>query len=204
MKFILGKKIGMSRIFKDEKMIPVSLILAEPCLLIQIKTQDKDGYQAVQIGSGERKKISKSLRGHLNKAGKSIKNIKNIFEFRVKDVKEYKVGKEIKVTLFKEGDKVNISGISKGKGFTGVVKRHGFHGAPATHGHRHDQRAPGSIGSAFPEHVFKGVRMAGRSGYAKSTVKNLEVVKIEENKNLMAVKGSVPGAKNSLLRIEAA
>jgi large subunit ribosomal protein L3 len=201
MKFILGKKIGMSRIFRDEEMIPVTLLLAGPCYVTQVKAKEKDGYEAVQIGFNEKKNITKPERGHLNKIGRGVKNLKYLREFKIEDAESFKLGQEIKVSVFSEGDRVAISGFSKGKGFTGVVKRHGFHGAPASHGHRHDHRAPGSIGSAFPEHVFKGMKMAGRAGNNKVTEKNLEVVNVDEKKNLLAVKGAVPGARNSLVII---
>ena len=156
MKFILGKKIGMSQVFsEDRKVTPVTLIEAGPCVVTQVKTEEKDGYQAVQVGFGERKKINRPLMGHLKDLGKFryLREIRNVKE-------DIKIGDKIDAGVFKEGDKIKVVGISKGKGFQGVMKRHGFHGSPATHGHKHDHRAPGSIGSAFPEHVlnFRGER----------------------------------------------
>lgn len=201
MKFIVGKKIGMSRILEKDKMIPVSLVLIENCFVTQIKDEKKDGYNAIQIGFGRKKKINKPEKGHLKKAGEGKDNLKKLIEFRVDDPSQFKLGQELDIKLFEEGEKVKISGVSKGKGFTGVVKRHGFKGAPTTHGHRHDSRAPGSIGAAFPEHVFKGIKMAGRSGGENNTVKNLKILKIDADKNIIALSGSLPGARNSLISI---
>ncbi len=187
----------MSQIFsEDRKVAPVTLIEAGPCVITQIKTEEKDGYQAVQVGFGEKKKINKPLMGHLKDLGK--------FRYlrEVRDVKEdIKVGDKIDAAVFEEGDKVKVIGISKGKGFQGVMKRHGFHGSPATHGHKHDHRAPGSIGSAFPEHVLKGKKMAGRMGSDQVTVKGLKVIKIDKENNLLAVKGAVPGRIGSLVEV---
>ena len=198
MKFILGKKIGMSQVFsEDRKVTPVTLIEAGPCVVTQVKTEEKDGYQAVQVGFGERKKINRPLMGHLKDLGK--------FRYlrEIRDVKEdMKIGDKIDAGVFKEGDKIKVVGISKGKGFQGVMKRHGFHGSPATHGHKHDHRAPGSIGSAFPEHVLKGKKMAGRMGGDRVTVKGLKVVKVDKENNLLAVKGAVPGKRGALLKVE--
>jgi len=198
MKFILGKKIGMSQVFsEDRKVTPVTLIEAGPCVVTQVKTEKKDGYQAVQVGFGERKKINRPLMGHLKDLGK--------FRYlrEIRDVKEdMKIGDKIDAGVFKEGDKIKVIGISKGKGFQGVMKRHGFHGSPATHGHKHDHRAPGSIGSAFPEHVLKGKKMAGRMGGDRVTVKGLKVVKVDKENNLLVVKGAVPGKRGALLKVE--
>jgi len=198
MKFILGKKIGMSQVFsEDRKVTPVTLIEAGPCVVTQVKTEEKDGYQAVQVGFGERKKINRPLMGHLKDLGK--------FRYlrEIRDVKEdMKIGDKIDAGVFKEGDKIKVVGISKGKGFQGVMKRHGFHGSPATHGHKHDHRAPGSIGSAFPEHVLKGKKMAGRMGGDRVTVKGLKVVKVDKENNLLVVKGAVPGKRGALLKVE--
>ena len=197
MKFILGKKIGMSQVFsEDRKVTPVTLIEAGPCVVTQVKTEEKDGYQAVQVGFGERKKINRPLMGHLKDLGK--------FRYlrEIRDVKEdMKIGDKIDAGVFEEGDKIKVVGISKGKGFQGVMKRHGFHGSPATHGHKHDHRAPGSIGSAFPEHVLKGKKMAGRMGGDQVTVKGLKVVKVDKENNLLAVKGAVPGKRGALVEV---
>lgn len=202
MKFILGKKVGMSRVFRGEEAIPVTLVLAGPCVVTQIKNADKDTYQAVQIGWGERKKLSKPLIGHLKKS--KLKSTRYLKEFRVDNVDGYKLGQEITASVFQPGDKAKVIAISKGKGFTGVVKRHGFSGSPKTHGHRHDERSPGSIGAAFPQHVFKGMKMAGRSGHDQVSVKNLEIIEVDAENNLLAFQGSIPGPRNVLVEITAA
>lgn len=199
MKFILGQKIGMSQVFTDKgKVVPVTLVEAGPCVVTQIKTREKDGYQAVQIGFGEVRKLTKPLAGHLKDLGKP----RYLREFE-DEIKNFKVGQKIDVSVFKEGDKVKVSGISKAKGFTGVVKRHGFKGSPATHGTKHTLRAPGSIGSAFPEKVFKGMKMAGRMGGGRITVTGLKIAKIDKENNLLAIGGAVPGKKGTLLEIVA-
>jgi large subunit ribosomal protein L3 len=203
MKFVIGKKIGMSRVLEQDKMIPVTLVLVEKCVVTQIKSEEKEGYNAIQVGFGKKKNINKPEKGHLKKLGEENGNLRKLIEFRVDDPSNFKVGQELDISLFSEGDVIKISGVSKGKGFTGVVKRHGFKGAPTTHGHRHDSRAPGSIGAAFPEHVFKGVKMAGRSGGEKTTIKNLKILKIDSDRSIMALDGSLPGARNSLITIKA-
>lgn len=201
MKFILGAKLGMSQIFdKKGRTIPVTVIEAGPCLVAQIKTKEKDGYKAVQIGFGKAKHIKKPQAGHLEKV-KSQK-LKWLREFKIEKSDEFKLGDEIKVDIFKEDEKVKVSGISIGKGFTGVVKRHGFKGGPKSHGQKHQHRAPGSIGSSFPEHVRKGTRMAGRMGVERVTVKNLKIVKVDAENNILAIKGAVPGRKGMLLEIQ--
>jgi large subunit ribosomal protein L3 len=196
MKFILGLKLGMSQIF-DEKgsPVPVTLIEAGPCQVTQIKTKEKDGYEAVQIGF---KKIEKP-----NKIKKSMlkKPFKWLREFRGK-LEGFKVGDKIDVSMFQEGDIVKISGTSKGKGFAGVIKRWGFHGRPATHGTKHEERTPGSIGASVPERVVKGKKMPGRMGFERVTIRNLKIVKIDKENNLIAVKGAVPGARGTLLEIQ--
>ena len=198
MKFILGKKIEMSQIF-DEKgnIIPVTLIEAGPCYVTQIKTKEKDGYDSVQIGFEKlkEKKITKS---------KKKKPYKYIREFRVEGPAFAKAtaGKDkIDVSVFKEGDKVKVSSISKGKGFAGAVKRWGFHGQSATHGTKHEERTLGSVGSAFPQRVIKGRKMPGRMGAERVTVKNLKIAKIDLENNLLAVKGAIPGRRGTLLEI---
>ena len=196
MKFILGQKLGMSQIF-DEKgnVIPVTLIEAGPCEVLQIKTKQKDGYEAVQVGFiPKKKRVKKTDKG---------KEFKYLREFKVDElgIRNYESGKKIDVSIFQEGDVVKISGISKGKGFAGVVKRWGFHGRPATHGTKHEERTPGSTGSSFPERVTKGKKMPGRMGSERVTVKNLKVVRVDPQNNLLAVKGAVPGRKGTLLEI---
>jgi len=211
MKFILGKKIGMSQVFDEKgKVFPVTVIEAGPCMVTEIKNLERDGYEAVQVGYGQKKKLTKPIRGHLKKSRTQNPKFKNkdlnfryFREFRNDDlnIKDYNLGDEIDISVFEVGNKVKVSGISKGKGFQGVVKRYGFKGAPASHGTKHNLRAPGSIGSAFPEHVFKGKKMAGRMGNKRVTVKGLEVVSVDKEKKLLAVKGAVPGRRGTLLEI---
>jgi len=202
MKFILGKKIGMSQVFvgsgKEKKVIPVTLVEAGPCVVTQVKAKEKDGYQAVQIGFGEKKKISKPLAGHLKGTGK----FRYLREFRVEgDQKKYNAGDKVDVSLFESGDMIKVTGTSKAKGFQGPVKRHGFRGGAATHGQKHSHREPGSIGTRFPQHVLKGKRMAGRMGGETITQRGLEVVEIDKNNNLLIVKGAIPGRIGALVRI---
>lgn len=200
---LIGKKIGMTSMFSDEgKNIPCTIIQAGPCTVTQIKTNATDGYDAVQISFDEQKesRLSKALLGHYKKANAtpSKKLVEVSFDT------EAKLGDSLNVDLFAEGDFVTISGNSKGKGFQGVVKRHGFAGVgDATHGQHNRMRAPGSIGAAsYPARVFKGMRMAGQMGNAKVKVENLQVMKVMNDKNIMIVKGAVPGPKNSYLIIE--
>jgi large subunit ribosomal protein L3 len=203
MKFLLGKKLGMSQMFDSEgKIIPVTVVEAGPCYVTQIRTKDKEGYEAVQIGFGETKKNNKARKGHLKKAmGEAAEvNLKHLKEFKIENGK-FEAGQEIKADVFQEGDKVKVSGISKGKGFAGVVKRHGFKGAPKSHGTKHNLRKPGSIGSTTPERVVKGKRMAGRMGSDKVTVKNLKIVNVDLDNNTIAIGGAVPGRTGILLEI---
>lgn len=200
MKFILGKKTEMSQIFQDDKVVPVTEIQAGPCLVTQVKSREKDGYQAVQIAFGKKKKISRSLTGHLkdSKAGQEYNRY--LREFRV-EKNDLKVGDKITADVFQPDDKVKISGFSKGKGFQGVVKKHGFRGSPASHGHKDQLRMPGSIGSTGPARVFKGRKMPGHMGDARITVKNLRIINVDPEKNTILVKGAVPGPRNGLLEI---
>jgi len=192
----------MSQIF-DEKgnQTPVTLIEAGPCHVTQIKIKEKDGYGAIQIGFGEAKKVTKAVAGHLKNLGKLL----FLREFRADppeiDGRELKRGDRIDVSIFKEGDLVKVSGLSKGKGFAGVVKRWHFRGRPATRGTKHELRTPGSVGTSFPERVIKGKKMPGRMGFERVSVKNLKIVKVDQGNNLLAVKGAVPGAKGTLLEI---
>ena len=200
MKFILGKKLGMSQIFNEQgKVIPVTLVEAGPCHVIQARTQEKDGYSAVQIGfeSKKDKHTNKAQQGHFKKSGVQG-NFRYSREFQVEDLK---VGDKIDVGIFNPGEIVRVSGISKGKGFQGVVKRHGFSGANATHGTKHNERAPGSIGSAWPQRVFKGKKMAGRMGSDRVTVKGLEIIEVDKDQNILAINGALPGRKGTLLEI---
>jgi len=206
MKGILGKKVGMTQVFgEDGQIIPVTLIEAGPCYVTQKKTQEKDGYTAIQIGFSEtsKKHINKPEAGHLKKA--NVSNLKYLREIRVKDHSDFELGQAINVGVFEVGGFVDVSGTSKGKGFAGVVKRHGFAGGPKTHGQSDRHRAPGSIGAGTtPGHVFKGMRMPGRMGGDRITVSNLEVVIVDPGRNLLAIRGAVPGAKNGLLFIREA
>ncbi len=197
---ILGEKIGMTRIFtKQGESIPVTVILAGPCRVIQQKNVDKDGYNAIQLGfkNIKKKKVSKSLTGYFNKY--KIDPLKYIREFRVDDLSKYSSDTEIKVDIFKEGEKVDIIGISKGKGFAGALKRHNFSGGPKTHGQKEYYRSVGSIGATDAARVFKGQKLPGHMGTDRVKMKNLEVIKIDIDRNLILVKGSVPGAKGTML-----
>ena len=170
----------MSQVFnEDGKVMPITVILAEPIKVSQIKTLEKDGYEATKFSSGQKKKVFKEEKGQA----------------------ELKTGDFIDVSVFTAGDVVKVSGISKGKGFQGAVKRHGFHGMPASHGHKHVKRHVGSIGQRFPQHTLKGMRMAGRMGGARSSVRGLKVISVDKEKSLLAVKGAVPGRRGALLEI---
>jgi large subunit ribosomal protein L3 len=197
---IIGKKLGMGQVFaEDGKAEAVTAIEAGPCTVTQIKTAAKEGYNAAQLGFGQAKHLNSPQKGHLKKLGQ----FKHLREFRVADTKAIKVGGKVDVSLFKEGDLVDITGISKGKGFAGVVKRHGFAGGPKTHGQSDRHRAPGSIGATTsPGRVLKGKRMAGHMGNSRVTVRHLEVYKADPERNLLLVKGAVPGARNGLVLIE--
>jgi large subunit ribosomal protein L3 len=199
MKFILGKKLGMSQIFdQNGNQIPVTLIEAGPCQITQIKTRKKDGYEAIQIGFEEIKK-SKKIKKSLSK-----KPFKWLREFRDEKlgVENYQLGQKIDVSIFQEGDLVKISGISKGKGFAGAVKRWGFKGKLSkTHGTKHEERTLGSVGPTTPTRVRKGKKMPGRMGGKRVTIRNLKIVKIDKENNLLAIQGAVPGRKGTLLEI---
>ena len=201
---LIGKKIGMTSIFDDNgKNVPCTVIEAGPCIVTQVRTEEIDGYSALQLGFDDKaeKNAIKAEKGHFKKAGSTVK--RKVIEFQGYD-KEYKIGDSIGVDHFQEGEYVDVSAISKGKGFQGVVKRHGFAGVgQATHGQHNRLRAPGSIGAAsYPARVFKGMKMAGRMGGNKIKVMNLRVLKIVPEKNLILLKGCVPGHKNSYLTIE--
>jgi large subunit ribosomal protein L3 len=201
MKFILGEKLYMTQVFDATgNVIPVTLVKADPNVVLAVKTKEKDGYQAVQLGFGTRKEknIKKPQKGHFKELG----NFMYTREFRVSDAPER--GAKFDVTQFSEGDAIKVSGISKSKGFQGVVKRHGFHGAPATHGTKHAHREPGSIGGGGGRaggRVVKGMRMAGRMGGERISVKNLKIVKIDSENNTLAVLGAIPGRRGSLVEI---
>jgi len=200
---IIGKKIGMTSVYSAEgKNLPCTLIEASPCVITQIKTEEKDGYNAVQLGYGERKDkhTTNALKGHFKKAGVSPK--RKLVEFS--GFEDKNLGDSITVEIFEEGEFVDVVGTSKGKGFQGVVKRHGFHGVgDATHGQHNRLRAPGSIGAAsYPARVFKGMKMGGRTGSDRVKQGNLQVLKVLADKNILVVKGSVPGAKGSYVIVE--
>ena len=202
---ILGKKIGMTQIFEDGKVVPVTVIEAGPNFVLQTKTTEKDGYVAIQVGFGEKreKNTTKPLMGIFNKAG--VKPQRFVRELRVESVEGYTLGQVIKVDVLGTTEFVDITGTSKGKGTAGVMKRHNFHGNRATHGVSRNHRLGGSIGnSSTPGEVYKGRKMAGRMGNEKVTVQNLKVVRVDVENNLLLVKGAVPGAKNGYLTIKAA
>jgi large subunit ribosomal protein L3 len=206
MKGILGKKLGMTQIFAaDGTVIPVTVVQAGPCLVVQRKTIDTDGYEAVQIGLVEApapRHVSKPMKGHFEKAG--VAPLRELVEFDIEDGDSLKAGDQIMASVFTENDYVDVVGTSKGKGFQGAVKRHNFRGGRTSHGSMH-HRAPGSIGSsAFPSRVFPGMRMAGRMGNDRVTVKNLKIVKVDEAENLIYLRGAVPGARNAYIAIRQA
>ena len=198
MRGLIGKKVGMSRIFDGSGyVVPVTILELGPCTIIQIKKMETDGYNSVQVGYGvvSDKSLNKPLSGHFNKF--KVKPKKNIFEFNIVPDFDYKAGQVFNVAIFQPGDYVNVSGISKGRGFSGVIKRHNFARQKKTHGTGHTERAPGSIGQASdPSRVFPGMKMAGRYGNSKITVENLKIVKVDKMNNYIMVKGSVPGSKN--------
>ena len=203
-KGILGKKLGTTRVFRENgQSIPVSALEVGPCYIIQVKRAEKEGYNAIQLGFQPKKEkgLNKPLTGHLKAAGKG--GFRVLREFRVDDPETYELGQEITSEIFDVGDRVTVSGTSKGRGFSGVVKRWGFSGGDTSHGTR-SHRVPGSIGaSATPSRVMKGRKMPGRMGYQRVTVKNLKVVDVIREQNLILVKGAVPGSKGGLLEIRA-
>jgi len=196
---IIGKKLGMSQVFREDgKVEAVTAVEAGPCCVVQVKTKDKEGYNSVQLGFGEAKRVKSPQKGHLKELG----NYRYLREFRMDDDETPQVGDKIDVSLFQAGDLIDVTGISKSKGFAGVVKRHHFRGGPKTHGQSDRHRAPGSIGATTtPGRVLKGTRMAGRMGADRVTVRNLEVYQADPERNLLLVRGAVPGSKNGLLLI---
>jgi len=199
-KFILAEKKEMTQKFADDgTVIPVTKVVAGPCVVTQLKDDQKDGYIAVQLGFGNKKNIGKSVKGHL----KDLGNFQYLREFKISDDENKKLaaGNKLTVNIFQPGDIVKVTGVSKGKGFQGVVKRHGFHGSPATHGHKDQLRMPGSIGATGPAHVFKGQKMPGQMGGNQVTVTNLEIVEVDSKNNEIFIKGAVPGPRNNLLLI---
>ncbi|MBW1772410.1 MAG: 50S ribosomal protein L3 [Deltaproteobacteria bacterium] len=204
-KKLYGKKLGMTRYFLDEGgSTPATIIKAGPCVVIQRKTVDKDGYEAIQVGFGLQKedRINRPIRGHLKAAGERV--FRHLREIRVDDASQFELGQEIGVDIFSIGDTVSVTGHSKGRGFAGVIKRWGFSGGNSTHGSR-SHRVPGSIGmSATPGRVARGKKMPGRMGNQKTTIKNLKVVDVRPDMGIIALKGAVPGSKNSILEISRA
>lgn len=202
-KAIIGKKLGMTQVFSPEgKLIPVTVIEAGPCTVVQKKTVEKDGYEAIQVGFGEAnpKKVTKPLQGHFNKAGVPFK--KTLKEFRLEDISGYEVASEFKCDIFAEGEKVDVTGTSKGKGYAGVIKRHGFARLKETHGTGPVHRHPGSMGAcSTPSRVMKGKKLPGHMGNKQVTVLNLDVVKVDTERNLILVKGAVPGPKGSVVSV---
>lgn len=202
-KVILGRKLAMTQIFDENVLIPITIVEAGPCIIVERKVKEKNGYNAIQLGFLEVKenRVNKPESGHFRKS--EVRPQKYLREIRVKDIGNLKIRDEIRVDVFKEGDLVDVVGISKGKGFAGVVKRYGFKGGPASHGAGGWRRRPGSIGaSADPSRVFKGKKMPGKMGAERKTVRNLEIVKVDKKENLLLIKGSLPGNKGSLLAIK--
>lgn len=202
MKKILGRKIGMTQIFTPEgELIPVTAVEAGPCVVTQVKNTETDGYEAIQVGFLDAKPVSvkKAKAGHFGKAGVAPK--RHIQEFRVEDASEYETGAEILADVFEAGDKIDVTGKSKGKGFAGTIKRYGHSRGPMTHGSRH-KRKVGSVGAAGQARIFKGHKMPGRHGNKKVTVQNLEIVRVDVEDNLILIKGAIPGAKKSIVTIQ--
>jgi len=197
---ILGRKVGMTQVFDQESgdAIPVTVIETPACVVLQVKTKDNDGYEAIQVGFGERKRVNSPAKGHM----KGLGQFKYLRELKVDDIGKWEVGQKVGCEIFEPGDKVDVSGITKGKGFAGVVKRHGFRGGPKTHGQSDRVRAPGSIGSGTsPGRVWKGLKMGGHMGTGLATVKNLRVVSTDPDKGVLFIRGAVPGNEGILLKI---
>jgi large subunit ribosomal protein L3 len=203
LKGLLGLKLGMTRVFTEDGLwIPVTLLQAGPCTVVQRKTRDTDGYEAVQVGFGDKKekRCTKPLLNHFKKAGVDPKRV--LREFQVEDESPLKPGDEIRTDIFKKGDRIDVSGLSKGRGFAGVVKRHGFAGGPSSHGSNFHRR-PGSAGaSATPSKIVKGKKLPGRMGHGSVTVQNLEIVDVDPEKNLLVVRGAIPGANGGVIVVK--
>jgi large subunit ribosomal protein L3 len=201
-KGILGAKLGMTQVWDNNKVVPVTVVQAGPCVVTQVRTDDKDGYSAVQLAYGaiDPRKVNKPESGHYAKAGVSPR--RHLVELRTTDAGAYELGQEITVDSFEPGAPVDVTGKTKGKGYAGVMKRHGFHGLKSSHGVERKHRSPGSIGAcATPGRVFKGVRMAGRMGSRRFTVQNLTVQAVDTENNLLLVKGSVPGSRDTIVEV---
>ena len=203
-KGILGKKVGMTQIFTESgELIPVTVVEATPNVVLQVKTVETDGYEAIQVGYQDKREVlsNKPAKGHVAKANTAPKRF--IKEFKNVELGEYEVGKEIKVDVFQAGDIIDVTGTTKGKGFQGAIKRHGQSRGPMSHGSRYHRR-PGSMGPVAPNRVFKNKRLAGRMGGDRVTIQNLEVVKVDVERNVILIKGNIPGAKKSLITIKSA
>jgi large subunit ribosomal protein L3 len=207
---ILGKKVGMTQVFAPTgEVVPVTVVEAGPCVVTQVKTKDVDGYEAVQLGFEETKRLNKPEKGHIEKQGREsqakLPMMRNLREVHVEKAAEHKVGEKVDASVFKAGDIVDVVGVSKGKGFAGVVKRYHFAGGPKTHGQSDRHRAPGAIGSGTtPGRVYLGKRMAGRMGNDRVTVQNVRIVEADPERNLILIRGTVPGGVNGLLLIKKA
>jgi large subunit ribosomal protein L3 len=204
-KGILGAKLGMTQVWDDTKVIPVTVVQAGPCVVTQVRTKDKDGYPAVQMAYGtiDPRKVNKPETGHFRKAGVAPR--RHLVELRTTDATEYTLGQEVTVDTFVPGQYVDVTGKTKGKGFAGVMKRHGFHGLKASHGVERKHRSPGAIGAcATPARVFRGTRMAGRMGGVRYTAQNLTIQAVDPENNLLLVRGAVPGPKGSLVLVRSA
>jgi large subunit ribosomal protein L3 len=204
-KGILGTKLGMTQVFDDTRAVPVTVIKAGPCVVAQIKTKERDGYEAVQLAFGDVRpdKVTKPMQGHFE--AHSAEPRRHVVELRTDDASSYEPGQELRADVFEAGDVVDVVGVSKGKGFAGVMKRHGFGGLKASHGTHRVHRAPGAIGAcATPSRVFKGMRMAGQHGNQRVTVLNLQVVQADAERNLLLVKGAVPGPEGGLVMVRSA
>lgn len=198
MKAIIGKKLGMTQVVNnDGHLVPVTLVEAGPCTITQIKTSEKDGYSAIQLGFGESKKLNKAQTGHLKQAASSSKNLK---EFRLEEDSDLEIGSKITIEEFSEGDVVKVTAISKGKGFAGTIKRHNFSRGPSSHG-SHNIRGPGSIGSMYPQKVFKGKKMAGHMGAEQVTTRGLKVAYLDAATNIIGIKGAIPGPNKGIVYI---
>jgi large subunit ribosomal protein L3 len=202
-KVIIGKKLGMTQIFSEEgQLIPVTVVEAGPCKVVQVKSMESDGYNSIQLGYGaiKEKKVTKPLKGHFDKNELEYKRV--LKEFRVADAAAYEVGQDVNADVFENGDKIDVTGTSKGKGFAGVIKRHNQTRGPMKHGSKY-HRSPGSMGaSSSPSRVFKGKKLPGQMGNVQVTVQNLEIVKVDADRNLLLVKGAVPGIRGSLITIK--
>jgi large subunit ribosomal protein L3 len=197
---LIGKKIGMSQVFLENgSVIPVSLIEAGPCPIVQIKNEKTDGYKVIQLGFGKKKMVNKPLTGHIKKA--KLKTVARLFEIKVQDPDKYKVGDKLDVSIFKDGDKVLVTGWTKGRGFAGGVKKWGWHGGPSSHGSMAHRRIGSAGPGTAPGRIWKNKTMPGRYGNDRVTVKNLKIIKIDQKKNILYVKGAVPGAQNGYLLI---